>query len=482
MKKNVKFNFNIFSLVFIFLLAAASSCQKNKKISDELDENVFSVKFKIKDFESIVSPLQKANGARKLVSSKGSVNSKEETLFKWDFDLGNADPIIAFNPLPVIDYNNGKVDYGFTAGWPTTGKSISFRGVESILFKLPAQQIELLSNLSLDVNSSGTGPRALLIDYSTDKGSNFSKLSDTIHYPLDLTSTGISKLPISQSLNAIPVMGKDAVWIRIRLYSGKRPPGSIYNPTSSTFKLDNGLITGIVNDKAVQNKLYYHIYNASGNELVKQGGISAEETFAVDLPLGTYYLSVLTKNSNSPIVFANSTNRSGFYISNSFMEQEAEIYAVRDTFEVKQSTERTLLLKRVYSEVKVEFTDMVDLSQIDSIRIQQKHPGFYYYPFSNSSNSQLDATFLKIEPNFTENSKSFFFNQFMGLHDTNKMIKYELTVYEKGSVIRSFELKSEVKNNMQVLFKGLLLEEINPGQGFIIRKNEKWDGNVDVDF
>ncbi|KKX46766.1 hypothetical protein [Sphingobacterium sp. IITKGP-BTPF85] len=220
MKKNVKFNFNIFSLVFIFLLAAASSCQKNKKISDELDENVFSVKFKIKDFESIVSPLQRANGARKLVSSKASVNSQEETLFKWDFDLGNADPIIAFNPLPVIDYNNGKVDYGFTAGWPTTGKSISFRGVESILFKLPAQQIELLSNLSLDVNSSGTGPRALLIDYSTDKGSNFSKLSDTIHYPLDLTSTGISKLPISQSLNAIPVMGKEAVWIRIRLYSG----------------------------------------------------------------------------------------------------------------------------------------------------------------------------------------------------------------------------------------------------------------------
>ena len=70
----------------------------------------------------------------------------------------------------------------------------------------------------------------------------------------------------------------------------------------------------------------------------------------------------------------------------------------------------------------------------------------------------------------------------MGFHDTNKTIKYELTVYEKGSVIRSFELKSEVKNNMQVLFKGLLLEEINPGQGFIIRKNEKWDGNIDVDF
>ncbi|UZJ65927.1 hypothetical protein OKW96_07295 [Sphingobacterium sp. KU25419] len=64
MKKNAQFNLSISSLVFIFLLAAASSCQKNKKISDELEENVFAVKFKIKDFESIVTPLQKASGVK----------------------------------------------------------------------------------------------------------------------------------------------------------------------------------------------------------------------------------------------------------------------------------------------------------------------------------------------------------------------------------------------------------------------------------
>lgn len=481
MKKYAKFSLSIFS-AFIFLLATTLSCQKNKKITDELEENVFAVSFKIKDFESIVSPLPKASVVKKVVSTKASGNGQGETLFQWNFDLNNVDPIVALNPLPVIDYNDGKVDYGFTAGWPTTGKSISFRGAQSIFFKLPTQQIESLLHLSLDVNSSTTGPRAILIDYSTDKGVTFSKLSDTIHFPIELTTAAASKLPVIVALNEIPVSNKNSVWFRIRLYEGKRPLESIYNPTTGTFKIDNVLVSGVINQSAGKNRLYYHIYNAESNELVKQGTISTEENFTIDLPLGIYHMSVLTKNSTSPIIFGNSSNRNTFYISNSFKEKDAEIYAVRDTFEVKKSTERTLNLNRVYSEVKVQFTDIENLSIVDSIRIQQKHPGFYYYPFSNNSNSQLDASTLKIEPQFTMDNKSFFFNQFMGLHNINKAIKYELKVYANATVIRTFELQSEIKNNMQILFKGMLLEGDDSGQGFTILKNEKWDGNVNVDF
>ncbi|CDT00238.1 hypothetical protein MUK51_21080 [Sphingobacterium faecium] len=482
MKKNAQFNLSISSLLFIFLLAAASSCQKNKKISDELEENVFAVKFKIKDFESIVTPLQKASGVKKLASGKATGSSQEEILFQWTFDLGNTDPTIAINPLPIIDYNNGKVDYSFTAGWPTTGKSINFRGAQSILLKLPVQRITLIQSLSMDVNSSGTGPRALLIDYSTDRGLSFSKLSDTIHYPIELANTGVAKLPVTQSLTAIPVFGKEYIWIRLRLFEGTRPTGSMYNPTTGTFKMDNLMITGITDESVLQNKLYYHIYNSESQALVKQGGISAQESFEIDLPVGTYYLSLVTKNSNSPIFFANSANRSGFYMSNSFLEKEVEIYASRDTFEVSNAMERVLTLDRIFSEINVEFTDVEDLSKIDSIRIQQKHPSFYYYPFSNSSNTQMDASVLLIEPNFTANNKKFYFNQFMGFHDTNRSIKYELKVFAEGVPIRTFELSTDIKNNMQVLFKGLLLEGFDPIQGFTIRKNETWNGRVDVDF
>lgn len=482
MKKCFKSNWITFSFLFITLLAATSSCQKNKKISDELEGDVFSVKFKIKNFESIVTPLQKKAGVKKAASTTTNGSLKEEILFQWDFDLSNVEPIIAFNPSPIIDYNKGLVDYSFTAGWPTTGKAISFRAAQSIFFKLPVAGIESLGNLTMDVNSSGTGPRALLIDYSLDNGLSYEPLTDTIHYPLDLASSGASKLSLVQSLTGVPILGKSEVWIRLRPLEGKRPPGNNFNPTSGSFKMDNLRITGIADGDAVQNKLYYHIYDSESDVLVKQGGISAEEVFAIDLPIGTYYLSVLTKNANSPISFVNSTNRNGFYLSNSFQEKESELYAVRDTFEVTQSIERTLTLNRIYSEIKVEFTDIQNLSTIDSIRIQQKHPSFYYYPFSNSSNSQLDGSILTIEPNFTVENKSFYFNQFMGFHDTNKAIKYELQVFEKGTIIRTFVLESETKNNMQVLFKGLLIEGGNPGQGFTIRKNEIWKGKVDVDF
>lgn len=482
MKKNAQFNLSISSLLFIFLLAAASSCQKNNKISDELEENVFAVKFKIKDFESVVTPLQKTSAVKKLASGKVAGSAQEEILFQWTFDLGNTDPAIAINPLPIIDYNNGKVDYSFTAGWPTTGKSINFKGAQSVLIKLPVQKIESLHILSMDVNSSGTGPRAILIDYSTDLGKSFFTLSDTLHYPIELTNNGVAKFAVNQSLTGISTVENNDVWIRLRLFEGKRPTGSIYNPTTGTFKMDNLVITGVVDGSVLKNKLYYHIYNSESQALVKQGGISAQETFEIDLPLGTYYLSVVTKNSNSPIVFANSGHRNGFYMSNSFQEKEVEIYAARDTFEVSKAMERVLTLDRIFSEINVEFTDIEDLSNIDSIRIQQKHPSFYYYPFSNSSNTQMDASVLLIEPQFTANNKKFYFNQFMGFHETDQSIKYELKVFAEGTVIRTFELSTDVKNNMQVLFKGLLLAGLDPIQGFTIRKNEIWNGKLDVDF
>ncbi|UIR56193.1 hypothetical protein LZQ00_18265 [Sphingobacterium sp. SRCM116780] len=482
MKKHAQFNWSIFSLLIICVLAVTFACQKNQKITDELEGNVFSVKFKIKDFETIVTPLKTPSGFRNLASTQKTSGSKEETLFQWNFDLSNTDPIVAFNPLAKIDYNGGKIDYSFVAGWPTTGKAISFRAAQTVLLKIPCQNIKSFSNLTLDANSSATGPRALLIDYSTNKGLSYTKLSDTIHYPVDLAFTGAAKLPVVQSLTQLAIQGKTEVWIRLSLYEGKRPLNNTYNESTGMFRIDNLLITGGEDGSVAQNKLYYHIYHAETHELVKQGAVTAQETFQLDLPMGTYYLSLLTKNSISPITFTNSAVWNNFYVSNSFTEKETEIYAVRDTFQVNQSLERTLTLNRMYSEIKVTFSDVTDLSHIDSILIQQKHPGFYYYPFGISSNSQLDHAILKIEPNFTTLNKSFYFNQFMGYQVINKPIKYELKVFDKGVVIRKFELGTDIKNNMQVLFKGLLLQGIDQTQGFTILKNETWNGKVDVDF
>jgi hypothetical protein len=50
MKGRTPSTWGIFSCVFILVLAAMPSCKKHAKLSDDNDETVHSVKFKIKDF------------------------------------------------------------------------------------------------------------------------------------------------------------------------------------------------------------------------------------------------------------------------------------------------------------------------------------------------------------------------------------------------------------------------------------------------
>jgi hypothetical protein len=49
-------------------------------------------------------------------------------------------------------------------------------------------------------------------------------------------------------------------------------------------------------------------------------------------------------------------------------------------------------------------------------------------------------------------------------------------------MLRTFELGAEVRNNVQVLFKGKLLDGLNGNQGFQVVKNEKWRDNVVIEY
>ena len=59
MKRKSKSTWGILSCVFILVLAAMPSCKKHAKLPDENDETIHAVKFKVKDFEAIVTPLKK---------------------------------------------------------------------------------------------------------------------------------------------------------------------------------------------------------------------------------------------------------------------------------------------------------------------------------------------------------------------------------------------------------------------------------------
>ncbi|WP_293941759.1 MULTISPECIES: hypothetical protein [unclassified Sphingobacterium] len=478
MKKKSQFTLGVFSCLFIVILAVASSCKKNSKLPDESNEKTHAVTFKIKDFETIITPLRAQSSKTKSVST--SESNTEQLLYHWNFDSGNADPTSALDDAVVIDYNNGKTDYGFIGGWPTTGKAINFKGAKEIMIKIPVAGIASLANLTFDVNSSGTGPRALLLSYSTDKGATFKKLTDTLHYPPTLSTS--AKFSLEQTLTSIQLTAAQGCWLKIALFPGNRDNGTDYNESTGTFKMDNIKIMGTTDQSVLPDKLYYHIFDANSKILVKAGTLNAKETFGVALPQGTYYLSLLSKNSSIPLIVpAAVTDLRSLWVSNAFHEQSAEVFAVLDTFDVKESIERVLTMTRIYSEVRFECTDADGLNLVDSIHIKQQHHAFQYYPFATASDEKADHTILRIIPNFTS-TQTFSFNQFMGDVPENKPVSYELRVFRKGETVRIFELSSEIRNNVQLLFKGKLLDGVSGDQGFQVIKNDKWRDNVVVEY
>lgn len=481
MKTKTQSTWGIFSCLFIVILAVTSSCKKNAKLPpEESNEKTHAVTFKIKDFETIVSPLKAHSLRSKSASAIGSV-TENQLLYHWNFDNGNADPTIALEDAAAIDYNNGKTDYSYVAGWPTSGKGISFKGAREILIKIPASGIATLANLTFDANSSGTGPRALVLSYSTNQGVTFTNLADTIHYPSDLAISG--KLAVEQSLHSVTLTAAKECWLKLTLFAGNRNGGSNYNESTGTFKMDNVKIMGTTDQSVLPDKLYYHIFDANTKLLVKTGTLNAKEKFNVALSKGTYYLSLLSKNSGTPLMIpASVTDLRSLSVSNTFSEQSAVVFAVRDTFDVTESLERVLTMGRIYSEVKFECTDTEGLDLVDSIQIKQQHNAFLYYPFATVVDEKSDNTTLSVIPNFTNNSKTFVFNQFMGDVPENKMVKYELRIFRKGELARTFALSSEIRNNVQLLFKGKLLDGISENPDFQVIKNEKWRDNVVVEY
>jgi len=455
------------------------SCKKHAKLPDENNETIHAVKFKIKDFEAIVTPLKKQSSNAKRAALSGAT-SEDQPLYHWTFDNSDAVPENALDEAVVIDYDNGKTNYDFLGGWPSTGKAISFKGGKEVLVKIPTTGIHSLGSWIFDCNSSNTGPRALLLSYSLDKGNSFSELSDTIKYPPNLTLS--AKIPVSTSLANIAIGNSKELWLKISLFAGSRDGGAGYSPTTGTFKMDNLMIYGQVNPAALPSKFYYHVFDAKSKAMVKSGVLTSQEAFDVELPNGSYYLSLIAKNSTLPLIMAEAVDFEHFYVTNSFAEQAAELFAGRDTFEVKGAAERVLNLNRIYSEVKLTFTDSEDLSVIDSIQVEQLHPVFHYYPFTTRSSDQFDKSVLTVVPHFTAANQSFTFNQFMGYYLGNTAIKYQFRVFREGKLLRTFELGSEIRNNVQIQFKGKLLESANGNLGFQVVKNEHWDDNIVIEY
>src|SRR5690606_28666587 len=108
------------------------------------------------------------------------------------------------------------------------------------------------------------------------------------------------------------------------------------------------------------------------------------------------------------------TKSSDLYISNLFSNKEAEVFGYTGKLSVTGNLTSNIVLQRLYSQVKLEFTDNLDLSVVKKIVIKQEHEPFFYSPFTTAmTNPIIDQTSIEITDDFQIN-KQLVFNQFMG--------------------------------------------------------------------
>ena len=487
------------SLLTIFFLAVA--CHKGYISPDGISDEVYTVRFEIKDFEPTIRPIgHKAavqrNHFNNTIASVGddmSVELYEGYLYYWSFNAESLTPDIAIQSGSSIRYNGGQVPGSFVAGWAydgfSAGRALNQTGVQELTICFPVERAVSLSTFDFDIGSPGTGPKAFDLYYSIDG-------DDWIVYQLDnqftdVTTNGATKNTFTfEDIDNISVEDLDFLWFRIIPKEGDRKDlGGNYNPTGGAARFDNIRLSGtaLPSENAEIDQLHYYVFDANTGDLVLDDEVEfdlADPTVSLEVPYGNYQVSFVRNNSNTDLLWPGiPPNRSDYWFSNFFSNSLAAVFADEIELFVNEDKQESITLNRYYSQVRFEFTDSRDLSLVKRLVITPLHEPFFYAPYNSTmSNPVTDQSEIDVEPDFSL-SKEFVFNQFMGKASAPEPISYRVEVYdEHDELLRAFDVSASIRNNVQLVFRGELLDEVAFGAEFQMQINEDWDGELEVGF
>ena len=482
-----------YRLSFLIIIILAISCKKDSSV-DEQNELVYPVLFKFSDFigsEGLLKTSSINNSTLKIASNGGSQSYSEGYLYFWSFNNETLLPDVKYKnqAIPTITYNSGIVPSNtsyiasnYVFDQYAAGKALNLTGAKDILIKMPIEDVMTVKSLGFDIGSSNTGPKDFEVFYSIDEGDSYTEISLVNQFG---SFTANAKHSYTYDLLPKNIAGEE-LWIKIVLKAGERGTSSAYNANSGALRLDNLHLIGIAptsSTTASINKLHYFLFHKDKSEIIYQGQLDYADNLALDLKLGDYDVFFIANKSDMELVFPQQILKSSdLFSANIFSNKSAEIFGYVGHLSVNGSVSANIILQRLYSQVKVEFTDNVDLGVVSKLVINQLHEPFFYSPFTLSlTNPVIDQSTIIFEENFQQN-KQIVFNQFMGFIDTAKPIEYTVHVYGTNGIIRTFTLKSLLKNNMQLVFRGELLKDVDGKVGFQIVKNENWDGSQTNNF
>lgn len=498
MKKLTNCFWNKLSILIIFFCSV--SCSKDAFEVD--DKESYTIGFRFQPLSNSIRPLSKsmtADAAQRSLNKiatidqqpNGSVRIQQGYLYYWSFNAESLRADQYNSPDHSMTYNGGSVPASFVAGWKydtyAAGKALSLKGLEELIIKMPLLNVVEVQSFSLDVGSSDTGPKSFDIFYSQD-GEEYHLLAEDNQF--FNTKTAYSKSSFDFYFDDVELDLLKDLYVKIEPKEGERGDGAAYNEKTGTFRVDNIRLLGvgnIVSDRSVQ-KFHYHVFDAVTRSLIIEGAEVYEEDnmddFVLQLPAGSYMASFIVNQSNEELLSSERADADDFFVSNKFSNSEASIFGVVYNFEVLDEQQYTITLDRYYSQVKFEFTNTEDLSDVEKIVITEVHePNFFAAFNTKMKNPILDQSEIVIYPDFSKESKEIVFNQFIGNAIGSVPLVYNLILYDKeGKFLNSFNVSAAVGNNMQLVFRGALPLDKRNNSSFAVMLNKKWHEEIVVDF
>lgn len=500
--------FKTLSLSFLFLVLFIR-CEKPEPETQIDEAALHTVTLKVKGFTKRITPLadQPAVSSSRVITTSSSnrmstsgleARSEEQYLYFWSFNDDDLLPEIAVgSAATAITFQAVDTSPSFTAGFGLSpypaGKALSLRGLQALVITMPLSGVTQITTLAFDVASSGTGPKNFRIHWSTDGGTTYRPLSEDNQFS---NTRDNARNGYEFDLSQLGAVQAAFLTIKIEPFEGERGEANDYDQNRGTFKLDNFRLSGIYNaEQAAEpsgdiSKIQYFIFNASDHTFAAQGSTTFDPSndgidLSFKLPRGTYYGLITSNVSKAALVLPSTiAEASDLYISNSFANHQALIFGAQiPLLEIDHHTEVDAVLKRYFSEIRFEFTDEYDLSEVHKISISPEHENVLYAPFNTQTTDRQAAPPLVLHPAFDSSNKSISFHQFIGEVSEPLNLAYAVDVYnENDELLRTFTVTASIKNNVQLLFKGELLTDVDTNNQFQIEWNQLWDESLTETF
>ncbi|WP_313191453.1 hypothetical protein [Sphingobacterium sp.] len=484
-----------FLLAFLIPTLLCFSCKRKDHEAPQPDNGLHQVSFNFSNFQSEIQSYHSAP------STKSAQNDTLLNLHPDQFELlGNFD-MNKKSLEPTYEYDKVFKMYVFTSldstkhfvnnpSKPADKDNYVFtlKALAWIEIKINLTKIHELDRIEFDLLSTDENQKYFYIQFLDQKDDSIvgsSRLIDIVPHSNASKQLQTYNIQIPKELK-----GNDKATIKILMKDPVNHTPYVEELVKHAHYIDNIKFYGRAKERSKPNlsDLPYFIFKKKTGELVKNGSFDLSQNNKeqlVELPYGSYYNLILFHDSPKKLLMpADIKNKDQIFIGHSFDDKFARSFAAIDSFDLKENVEKQVKLKRLYSLVTLNFSDIRDLKEIKKVTVRPITAPYFWKPFNIKVDTKIleePTKPMEFEQDFNLN-REISFSHFLGLSDKELPVQYEIEVWDKSKVIRKFRLKSNIKNNVKLIFKGPLYPSGFSTGFFEVIIDETWDANKVVVF